>query len=150
MCAAERFRQPEVFAAGRRKNASVSRGGRRIDQVFFTSCLRALSGWRPLVQLMTATVAQEALWQIPVVLFSRIPNRNFQIGRTSLKRHSFEGDPNKLPERVQAAEAAIFLRWQALFQSLDGHVEVEAIRDAMRTLRAIKAEKMHYPDWNDK
>jgi len=61
-----------------------------------------------------------------------------------------EGDPRKLHERVQAAEAAIFLRWQDLFYNSDGHVELEAIRDAMRTLRAIKTERMHYPDWNDK
>ncbi|MGA8762615.1 MAG: hypothetical protein WB562_06970 [Candidatus Sulfotelmatobacter sp.] len=49
-----------------------------------------------------------------------------------------EVDPQKLPERVRAAEAAIFLRQQALVQSPDGHAEREAIEDAMRTLRVIK------------
>ena len=61
-----------------------------------------------------------------------------------------EGDPKKLSPLVEAAEAAIFLRLQALVNNPDGHVEQEAIADAMRKLRAIKTEKMHYPNWNDK
>ena len=43
-----------------------------------------------------------------------------------------EVDPQKLPDRVIAAEAAIFLRQQALVYSSDGHVEREAIEDAVR------------------
>ena len=61
-----------------------------------------------------------------------------------------EADSKKLGKRLQTVEAAIFLRLQALFQSSDGHVERNAIRDAMRTLRTIKTDKMHFPDWNDK
>jgi len=56
-----------------------------------------------------------------------------------------EGDPEELPRRVQAAEAAIFLRQQELIHSSNGHVERQAIFDAMRTLRAIQTEKMHNP-----
>ena len=40
----------------------------------------------------------------------------------------FEVDPQKLPERVKAAEAAIFLRQEALASNSDGHAEREAIR----------------------
>ncbi len=61
-----------------------------------------------------------------------------------------EVDPQKLPERVRAAEAAIFLRQQALVQSPDGRAEREAIEDAMRTLRVIQTDKLNYPDWNKK
>jgi hypothetical protein len=50
---------------------------------------------------------------------------------------------------MEAAEAAIFLRLQALSNSSDGHVERDALTDAMRTLRAIQTDKMRYPDWND-
>ena len=59
-----------------------------------------------------------------------------------------EGDPQTLRQRVDAAEAAIFLRSQALVESPHGHAEQQAISDAIRTLRAIQREKLGYPDWN--
>jgi hypothetical protein len=58
-----------------------------------------------------------------------------------------EGDSKKLPPLVEAAEAAIYLRLQSLVDSPDGHVERAALTDAVRTLRVIQTEKMHYPDW---
>ena len=61
-----------------------------------------------------------------------------------------EDATEKLPELVAAAEAAIYLRLQSLVKSSDGHVERAALNDAMRTLRAIQTEKLHYPDWKDK
>lgn len=61
-----------------------------------------------------------------------------------------EDAPEKLPELVAAAEAAIYLRLQALVNSPDGHIERNALNDAMRTLRAIQTEKLHYPDWKNK
>ena len=61
-----------------------------------------------------------------------------------------ESDPQKLRQRVEAAEAAIFVRSQALAQSADRHAEQQAISDAMGTLRAIQVEKLGYPDWNKK
>ena len=59
-----------------------------------------------------------------------------------------EGDPESLRQRVDAAEAALFLRSQALVGSTQGHAERQAISDAIRTLRAIQKEKLGYPDWN--
>jgi hypothetical protein len=59
-----------------------------------------------------------------------------------------EGDSKKLPPLVEAAEAAIYLRLQSLVDSPDGHVERNALTDAIRTLRAIQTGKLHYPDWN--
>jgi uncharacterized protein YcaQ len=53
-------------------------------------------------------------------------------------------------ERVQAAEAAIFLRQQGLTKNLNKHVERQAIEDVMRTLRVIQVEKLNYPDRNKK
>jgi hypothetical protein len=61
-----------------------------------------------------------------------------------------EDDPQKLRQRVDAAEAAIFLRSQALGGSAQGHAEQQAISDAIRTLRAIQREKLGYPNWNKK
>jgi len=59
-----------------------------------------------------------------------------------------EGDPQSLRQRVDAAEAALFLRLQALAGSAGGHAELQAISDAMRTLRAIQKEKLGYPGLN--
>src|SRR2546427_11490046 len=53
-----------------------------------------------------------------------------------------EVDPQKLPERMKAAEAAIFLRQQVLANSSDGHAERQAIEDAMHALRSIQTEKL--------
>jgi hypothetical protein len=59
-----------------------------------------------------------------------------------------EGDPQTLRQRVDAAEAAIFFRSQALIEKVDGHAEQQAISDALRTLRVIQREKLGYPKWN--
>jgi hypothetical protein len=55
------------------------------------------------------------------------------------------GDPQSLRQRVDAAEAALFLRSQALAGSAQGHPEQQAISDALRTLRTIQKEKLRYP-----
>ena len=43
-----------------------------------------------------------------------------------------EDDPQKLPRLVEEAEAAIFLRFQSLVNSPDGHVERNALNDEDR------------------
>jgi hypothetical protein len=59
-----------------------------------------------------------------------------------------EGDPQTLRQRVDAAEAALFLRSQALVGNAQGYAERQAISDAIGTLRAIQRERLGYPDWN--
>jgi hypothetical protein len=59
-----------------------------------------------------------------------------------------EDDPQSLRQRVDVAEAALFLRSQALVESAQGQAEQQAISDAIRILRAIQREKLGYPDWN--
>ena len=61
-----------------------------------------------------------------------------------------EVDPQKLRERLEAAEVAMVLRSQALVHGPDGHAEQQAIRDAITKLRLIQTEKLGYPDWNKK
>ena len=61
-----------------------------------------------------------------------------------------EGDPQSLRQRVDAAEAALFVRLQALAESAEGDEERRAIADAIGTLRAIQRDKLGYPDWNTK
>jgi hypothetical protein len=55
-----------------------------------------------------------------------------------------EGDPQTLRQRVDAAEAAIFLRSQISV----GRVERQAMDAATQKLRAIQKNKLGYPDWN--
>jgi len=61
-----------------------------------------------------------------------------------------EGDPQSLRQRVDAAEAALFLRSQTLVGSADAHAELQAISEAKRTLRSIQREKLGYPGLNKK
>ena len=79
-----------------------------------------------------------------------IPKMRFPDWQPKIEAALLEGDLQKLPPLMEAAEAAIFLRLQSLSNSSDGHLERDALTDAMRTLRVIQTEKMHYPDWNDK
>jgi fatty acid/phospholipid biosynthesis enzyme len=61
-----------------------------------------------------------------------------------------KADLQKLRQRVDAAEAALFLRSQALVEDPQGHAERQAISDAIRTLRTIQRETLGYPDWTKK
>jgi hypothetical protein len=58
-----------------------------------------------------------------------------------------ELDPNKLRERVETAETAIFKRLQAISQNPDYRTECEAIEDALASLRVLKRDELGFPDW---
>jgi hypothetical protein len=78
---------------------------------------------------------------------SSTPNLRFPEWQVAYQAALLEVNPQKLPERVKAAEAAIFLRQQVLANSSGGHVERQAIEDAMHALRFLQTEKLNYPDW---
>jgi hypothetical protein len=59
-----------------------------------------------------------------------------------------EGDPRSLRQRVDAAEAALFFRLQALAGSAEAEEERQAISDAREALRTIQRDKLGYPDTN--
>jgi len=59
-----------------------------------------------------------------------------------------EGDAQTLRQRVDAAEAALFLRSQALAVTAPKNPELQAISDAIRILRTIQTEKLGYPPWD--
>jgi hypothetical protein len=64
-----------------------------------------------------------------------------------------EPDPNKLLERVQAVEAASFNRLPELAQtprSTDHEAEPQSMAEGLRTLRALKPDKLQFPDWESK
>ena len=56
----------------------------------------------------------------------------------------------KLLERVQAAETAIFKRLQALSQNPGHSAERQAIEDALGSLRFLKRSSLGFPDWEKK
>jgi hypothetical protein len=61
-----------------------------------------------------------------------------------------ELDLNKLRERVETAETAIFKRLQAISQNPGLGAERQAIDDAVASLRVLKQEKLGFPDWEKK
>jgi hypothetical protein len=77
---------------------------------------------------------------------SRSQNIKYPHWQREFEAALLECDLQTLRQRVDAAEAAIFLRSQALVGSAEGHAERQAISDAIGTLRAIQREKLGYPD----
>jgi hypothetical protein len=57
-----------------------------------------------------------------------------------------ELNPEKLCQRVHAAEAAMFLRLEALRTSSDGRLELQAIHDALDGLGFVKREDLTFPN----
>lgn len=55
-----------------------------------------------------------------------------------------------LPQRVEAAETAIFKRLQQLSQSADDFAERLVIEDALNSLRVLKRDELGFPDWEKK
>jgi len=67
--------------------------------------------------------------------------------QTPLQELILEFDRTKLPEKVQTVEALVFERLQQLRRGNDGHIETQAINDALVILRVIKRDKLDFPDW---
>jgi hypothetical protein len=61
-----------------------------------------------------------------------------------------ELEPEKLPQRVEAAETAIFKRFQTISQGSDSKAERQAIEDALASLRVLKRDNLGFPDWEKK
>ena len=53
----------------------------------------------------------------------------------------------ELPEKIHAAEQAIFERLQNLAHD-SGQMERQAIADALSVLRTLQRDKLSFPDWN--
>jgi hypothetical protein len=56
-----------------------------------------------------------------------------------------ELDREKLKDKLLKAEAAIFLRLQQLANGPDSHPELQAIDDAISSIRVLKTQ-LDYPD----
>jgi hypothetical protein len=67
-----------------------------------------------------------------------------------LQQALVELDRDKLKQRVDAAETAIFKRLQAISRSSDDQAERQAIEDALASLRILKSESLGFPDWEKK
>lgn len=64
-----------------------------------------------------------------------------------LREALVEQDPEKLKERVDEAEAAVFLRLQDLAQTQDSSAERAALHDASKALLTLKTHGLKFPDW---
>jgi hypothetical protein len=53
----------------------------------------------------------------------------------------------KLVEKIQDFETAIFVRLQELKFDSDHHSERQAIDDALATIRALKKDQLSHPGW---
>ena len=62
-----------------------------------------------------------------------------------------ELDREKLLEKIEKFETAIFVRLQELAAYSDHHSERQAIDDAASTIRVLKKDKLSlsHPDWNE-
>jgi hypothetical protein len=58
-----------------------------------------------------------------------------------------ELDAERLVQRVNAAETAIYLRLQELRMSSDGFLERKAIQDALNGLHVLQTKRLKFPDW---
>jgi hypothetical protein len=58
-----------------------------------------------------------------------------------------EKDPQKLQEKVAAAEAAIFNRLQDLAQGNGAEIEIIALREASNIILSLKTDVLRFPDW---
>jgi len=76
-----------------------------------------------------------------------VPDNNQFEWQAPVREALVETNPDKLKKRVAEAEAAIFLRLQALAQSSNGAVEKQALQDASQLLLALKKEALKFPDW---
>ncbi|HWZ53381.1 MAG TPA: hypothetical protein VNV84_01415 [Candidatus Acidoferrales bacterium] len=69
--------------------------------------------------------------------------------QVAIDKLSFEYDREKLSKGIQSLEARLFER----LQQLDGNAgddERAAIDDAVSQLRAIKRDRLGFPDWESK
>jgi hypothetical protein len=59
-----------------------------------------------------------------------------------------ESNPENLPAKIAAAEAAIFERLQVLVTKSDSRsAEVRELREASQALLALKTNVLKFPDW---
>jgi hypothetical protein len=61
-----------------------------------------------------------------------------------------ETDPQKLKDKVAAAEAAIFHRLQVLAQNSGPAGEQSSLREAADILLGLKTDVLNYPGWKQK
>jgi hypothetical protein len=72
-------------------------------------------------------------------------NLQFPRWEKPLREALSECDLRKLVEKVHETEAAMFIRWQELAATADGHLELAAMRRAADALLRIKTEKLKWP-----
>jgi hypothetical protein len=75
------------------------------------------------------------------------PNLRFPDWEPQLHAAQLETDPQRLHERVLAAEGAIVSRMQALVDTHNNDAERDALEEARHEVRVMLVEKLNYPMW---
>jgi hypothetical protein len=93
-------------------------------------------------------IATEDVTELTIADLSEITEYNPQYPRwrALLQQALLEFDKEKLQARVAEVETAIFQRQQEIVQTADGRAELQAMDDAMATLRILKRESLGFPD----
>jgi hypothetical protein len=78
-----------------------------------------------------------------------MPNLEYPSWQQSYREALLEFDLEKLQQKVEAAESAIFLRMQEMAGRSDGHAERRALQDAFSALRSLQIERLNYPKLPD-
>ena len=73
---------------------------------------------------------------------------NYPTWQVALQEAIVEVDRKKLAEKIQRVEAIIFERLQTISFDTDRSGARKALADAGSALRALKKERLSYPDWN--
>jgi hypothetical protein len=92
-------------------------------------------------------VQEAALWQPKI---HHLPRFLYPHWQNEYRAALVELDPEKLSERVAAAETSIYNRLQQISQSSDHQAERQAIEDAVAGLRILKRDSLGFPDWGKK
>jgi hypothetical protein len=75
------------------------------------------------------------------------PELEFPGWQTPLQEAILEFDHKEWPEKIQKVETLISERLQQLSQQSNGLRELQALNDALSTLRVIKRDRLGFPDW---
>jgi hypothetical protein len=88
-------------------------------------------------------------WLIPAEYLTMIENRTNHPHWQRLYQDAVsESQSRKLPEKIHAAEQAIFERLQNLPNDSAHETERQAIADAVAVLRKLLRDRLSFPDWN--
>ena len=118
-------------------------------ELFVRSAFEVWSSCSPQAWVNFSDLAREKQDSYPRLMTAAIsmsPKISYPEWQQQYQTALLELDREKLPERVAAAETAIYERLQAISRSSDYQAERQAIEDALASLRVLKRNSLEFPD----